>query len=87
MFYVLYGNKTAKVRRELNEKRQEYAKTDIEVVKDFAMDIFSEDVINDTEPVTFVNILDESNDEIVFSIEGNPSEPKIYENKKYFKTS
>lgn len=85
MYYILYGNDKETLRRELSPKRQEYAKTEVESLKNFAMDIFSEDLINGTDIITFVKVMKKIPDEVVFSISGDHLNSEIFENKKYFK--
>ena len=87
MYYVLYGNETTTLRKELSSERQTHAQRDIQLVKEFAMAIFYEDVINNEEIITFAKVMDHRTEDVVFSIEENGTKPKIYENEKYFKTT
>ena len=84
MFYILYGNSAETLRKELSAKRQENATKDIEFVKDLALDIFYEELINGSDFVTFVEVVNDSANEIVFSVKGNHSDPEIQKNKNYF---
>lgn len=87
MYYVLYGNDQHSLRKELTSERQTQAQKDIQLVKEFAMAIFYEDLLDETDVITFVKIIDQRTEDVVFSIEEKDAKPRMYENEQYFKTS